>query len=207
MTTIEKIIQMQQQGMSDADIIKNLKNDGISPKEISDSLAQARIKLAVSQTPEPNGYQESSVPQNTQEQYFPQEQYQQTYQEQQYAPETQQYYAPEQSAMSIDTINDIVERIVSEKMKDTNQKIKTSTEFKIKTEEEIAEIKDRLKAIESVMDNLQKSIIGKVGEFGQSTTLIHKDLENLHGTVSKLMNPLIDNYNELKKSNDRYKQN
>lgn len=30
---------------------------------------------------------------------------------------------------------------------------------------------------------------------------IQKDLENMHDTMSKLMNPLIDNYNELKKFN------
>jgi len=218
MSTIDKITQMQQRGMSDGDIIKNLRNEGLSQKDISDSLAQARIKMAVSQ--DDGAYQESTAPQNMQEQYSPSQQYEQPTQQyaptpQQYAPQEyspelqgtyppqdgQQYYAPEQSAMSIDTISDIVERIVSEKVKEINQKIKSSTEFRTKTEEDITDIKERLKRLESTIDSLQRSIIGKVGEFGQSTTLIHKDLENLHGTVSKLMNPLIDNYNELKKIN------
>jgi tetrahydromethanopterin S-methyltransferase subunit G len=216
MPTTDKIIQMQQQGMSDGDIIKNLRNEGLSQKDISDSLAQVKIKMAVSQGE--NSYQESNAPQTMQEQYSPSQQYEQPVAQyapspQQYAPQEyqgqqaaypqdgQQYYAPEQPSMSIDTISDIVERIVSEKLKEINQKIKSSTEFKTKTEEDILEIKERLKRIESTIDSLQRSVISKVGEFGQSTGLIHKDLENLHGTVSNLMNPLIDKYNELKKIN------
>lgn len=217
MATTDKIIQMQQQGMSDGDIIKNLRNEGLSQKDIADSLAQVKIKMAVSQ--EDTSYQESNAPQNMQEQYSPSQQYEQPVAQyapqQQYAPQEyqgqqstypqdgQQYYAPEQSSMSIDIISDIVERIVSEKIKEINQKIKSSSEFKIKTEEDVLEIKERLKRIENTIDSLQKSVISKVGEFGQSTALIHKDLENLHGTVSNLMNPLIDNYNELKKINKK----
>jgi hypothetical protein len=30
-------------------------------------------------------------------------------------------------------------------------------------------------------------------------TYVHKDMENLHNTMSKMMNPLMDNYNELRK--------
>lgn len=194
---------MQQQGMSDNDIIKTLKNEGVSPKDISDSIAQARIKMAVSQDTEQN-YQESydqSEQQTTQQaQYAPQapeQQYQQPYQEQ----GQQQYYSPDQGSMSIETITEIVDRIISEKLREINQKIKPVVDFKNKAEEDINELKERLKRIEQTIDNLQRSVIGKVGEFGQSNALIHKDLENLHGTVSKLMNPLIDNVNEMRKAN------
>lgn len=203
MVQVDRVVQMQQQGMSDNDIIKTLKNEGVSPKDISDSIAQARIKMAVSQDTEQN-YQESynqPEQQNTQQaQYAPQapdQQYQQPYQEQ----GQQQYYSPDQGSMSIETITEIVDRIISEKLREINQKIKPVVDFKNKAEEDINELKERLKRIEQTIDNLQRSVIGKVGEFGQSTALIHKDLENLHGTVSKLMNPLIDNVNEMRKAN------
>jgi len=205
MIQMNKVVQMQQQGMSDSDIINALKNEGVSPKDISDSLAQAKIKMAVSQ--------EEQYPQNypqQEQQYAPQQQYaeQPQYADQQYAPQEQQQYAdqtqyqyPEQNQMSIETMTEIVDRIIAEKLKEINQKIKPVVDFKNKAEEDIVDVKERLRRIESTIDSLQKAIIGKVGEFGQSTSMIHQDLENLHGTVSKLMNPLIDNYNELKKSN------
>ena len=188
MIQTNRVAQMQQQGMSDGDIINALKNEGVSLKDISDSLAQAKIKMAVSQ--------EEQYPANPSQQ---EQQYSQQGQ-QQYAPE-QQYQYPEQNQMGIETMTEIVDRIIAEKLKEINQKIKPVVDFKNKAEEDMTDIKERLKRIESTMDSLQKAVIGKVGEFGQSTSMIHQDLENLHGTVSKLMNPLIDNYNELKKTN------
>jgi archaellum component FlaC len=213
MVQVDRVVQMQQQGMSDNDIINTLKNEGVAPKDISDSIAQARIKMAVSQE---EGYQESynqSPAAQEQQQPAPTQQYQeQQYaqypdqqNQQQYADQStgQQYYYPDQGgqSMSIETITEIVDRILSEKLKELNQRIKPVIDFKNKAEEDINDIQDRLKRIESTIDNLQRAIIGKVGEFGQSTALIHRDLENLHGTVSKLMNPLIDNVNEMKKAN------
>jgi hypothetical protein len=215
MIQVNRVVQMQQQGMSDNDIITALKNEGVSSKDISDSLAQARIKMAVSQEDQTAEYPQQAQYAPQEQQYAPQDQGQyapQQYAEAQYAPQEQQYapqdqgqYAPqqyaEQGSMSIETITEIVDRIIAEKLKEINQKIKPVVDFKNKAEEDITDLKERVKRIESMMDALQKSVIGKVGEFGQSTSMIHQDLENLHGTVSKLMNPLIDNYNELKKAN------
>jgi len=48
MALLERIISMQQSGMSDAQIIDVLKEEGISPKEISEALSQSKIKSAVS---------------------------------------------------------------------------------------------------------------------------------------------------------------
>ena len=191
MIQVNRVVQMQQQGMSDNDIVTTLKNEGVSPKDISDSLAQAKIKMAVSQ--EEPMTADNQAQQYAEQQYVPQEQ--------QYAPQEQQYAYPEQNSMSIETMTEIIDRIIAEKLKDINQKIKAVIDFKNKAEEDIADLKERVKRMESMSDALQRAVIGKIGEFGQSTSMIHQDLENLHGTVSKLMNPLIDNYNELKKSN------
>jgi len=205
MATIDRVIQLQQQGMSDSDIGKALTNEGISTKEVTDSLAQAKIKMAVSEPSE--GYQES-YPQ-AQQQYAqpapdqPQQQADQQYYAQtpQAYPDQQQYAYQEQSSMNVETITEIVDRITSEKLRELATRIKQAMEFKAKTEEDLIDIKDRLKRIEMTMDSLQRGVITKIGEFGQSNALVHKDLENLHTTVSKLMNPLVDNINEMRKVN------
>ncbi len=204
MTTLDRVMQMQSQGMSDSDISYSLQNEGISAKEISDSLAQAKIKSAVSQPAQdyPEQYPQE---QNTSEQYSPQtqEQYSPYAQTPQSYSNQQGYYYPEQQQMSIETISEIVERLLLEKIKEINSKIRTISEFKVRIEEDIKDLKERVTKIEASIENLQRSIIGKVGEFGESTQLMHKDLENLHNTVSKLMNPLVDNYNELRKINSK----
>jgi uncharacterized protein YutE (UPF0331/DUF86 family) len=208
MATIDKVIDMQGQGMSDTDIIDNLRNEGISTKEISDSLSQAKIKMAVSQEDtSTNGYQESSQDNSQQQETQQPQEYSQEPQYSGYSEQPQSYQGQgaylEQSQMSVETISEIVDRILSEKLKEVTSKIKLISDFKSRTEEEILELKERVKRIELSMDNLQRAVITKIGEVSQSSTLIHKDLDNLHGTVSKLMNPLVDNYNELKKLNSK----
>ena len=71
------------------------------------------------------------------------------------------------------------------------------------TQNKVNDIDDRLKRIENSIDKLQQAVLGKIGEFGESSAMIHQDLDNLHGTMSKLMNPLIDNVNEMKKLNKK----
>jgi len=247
MATLDHVIEMKNQGISDAEISTQLQNEGISPSEINDSLNQARIKDAISppgqQAQTQQGMQESimptaqtqditqgqqiptqlmtqevqpSAPQapapqtpippapapeiyppqiQAQEQAQPQDNY---YQETPQAYSQQDYYTP-QPAMDTETISEIAEQVTTEKLNEFKKKIGDVASFKTTIQDKVADIDDRLKRIESSIENLQQSIIGKIGEFGESNAMVHKDLDNLHGTVSKLMNPLIDNYKELKK--------
>ncbi|MBU2576960.1 MAG: hypothetical protein KKF50_04525 [Nanoarchaeota archaeon] len=121
-----------------------------------------------------------------------------------YYPETpqaysdQDYYAP-QGGIDTETISEIAEQVVIEKLNEFKEKTGDLVSFKNAIQEKVDDIDDRLKRIENSIDKLQQAIIGKIGEFGESNAMIHKDLNNLHGTVSKLMNPLVDNFNELRK--------
>jgi len=47
MGTLEKVMQMRQQGSTDPQIIDSLKQEGISPKEINDALSQSQVKSAL----------------------------------------------------------------------------------------------------------------------------------------------------------------
>ncbi|MFH1521717.1 MAG: hypothetical protein ABIF18_02040 [archaeon] len=240
MGTLDKVIQMQQQGISDTEIYTQLQNEGVSPTEINDSLNQARIKNAVSppeNTPQEQAPQEmqasiTSTPfkQPTTQQapaqpmareipaqpvttpqtpspeiYPPQEQYQETQSQDNYYQETpqaysqQDYYAPQAGQIDSETISEIAEQVVTEKLNEYKNKIGDIASFRNTIQDKVDDIDDRLKRIENNIDKLQQAIVGKIGEFGETSAMIHKDLDNLHGTVSKLMNPLIDNYNELKK--------
>jgi len=250
MVTLDKVIEMQKQGVSDADISTQLQNEGIPAAEINDSLNQAKIKNAVSPpegTPQaqmPGQEMQASIMQNPpagqpptaqppatqppaqpmaqeiseqppmgqppapampapeiyppQGQEAPGVQPQDDYYTQTPQAYGQDYYAP-QSGMDTETISEIAEQVVTEKLNEFKKKTGDIVSFRNTTEDKVNDIDDRLKRIESTIDKLQQAIIGKIGEFGESNAMIHKDLDNLHGTVSNLMNPLIDNINELKK--------
>jgi DNA-binding transcriptional MerR regulator len=98
-----------------------------------------------------------------------------------------------------ETITEIAQQVVSEKFKEYNQKTGDMAVFKTMIQDKVNIIEQRLKRIEDNFDKLQHAIIQKIGEFGENTNIIRRDLEGLHNTTSKLMNPLIDHYRELEK--------
>lgn len=209
MATLEKVMQLQQQGMQDQDIITQLRQEGVSPKDIDNAIAQSKIKAAVSQQPMQEGMEQSitdqtPAPQAQQEgvpEYVPsppQEGNFEGYAETPQAYSGQEYYSPGAGA-STETISEIAEQIVNESFNKYTKKTGDLVIFKNEVKEEISDLNVRLKRIEDSIESLQRDVIRKVGEFGDSNALVHKDLENLHGTVSKLMNPLVDNFKELKK--------
>jgi DNA-binding transcriptional MerR regulator len=218
MTALDKTIQLQQQGLTEQEIVNTLKEEGVSMKEINDALNQANIKSAVSQEseqnnvpyPEPQQYSDANYPAPQavpQETYSPQEDPSaQEYQQYQEYPAQQQAYGgyyQDQGTDNTETITDIAEQVVSKKTNELVKKIDELNESKNLIQRELEELKAKVKRIEDGLDSIQKAIIGKIGEFGESTRMVQKDLENIHGTMSKMMNPLIDNYNELKKLNSK----
>jgi hypothetical protein len=299
METLKEVMEMQSRGMTDDQIYQELRNRGISPKEIQNSLNHAKIKKAVyqqdsleeeyfpqkqqapnhppSRYPDenpaelnyktsmgdryPQNPQDNQLQTQNQEQYpteeyqqgyqnqeqYPTEEYQQGYQNQQpqnyqqgeYSPESynqygeqyaqeyaepqsqdensqipqyqenyytqtpqayqeQAYYSPPGTSNS-ETISEIAEQIVSEKFSEFKKETGDIALFQSRIQDKVADIEERLKRIETTIDKLQHAIIGKIGEFGENNALVHRDLDNLHNTMSKLVNPLMDNYKELQK--------
>ena len=80
MATLDRVIELQGQGLSETEISSQLQSEGISPREVSDSLNQAKIKNAVSsqeKMPLPQGtrgMQQSIMQENPQEQPAPMQQ-------------------------------------------------------------------------------------------------------------------------------------
>lgn len=236
METLDRIMQMQTQGLSEDQIIKTLRNEGVSPSSINDALNHARIKGAVYDSEAENNQepqqkfgtpsimqssqemQQVSTPENmaspeNQESYNPQqtpspqnfyaepsqEQSPEYYQQTPQSYSGQEYYSQGTGTIDTESISEIAEQVVQEKFSEFTKKTGDIVSFKNAIEEKVSDIDYRLKRIEDNISKLQNAIIGRIGEFGESNSLIHQDLDNLHGTMSKLMNPLVDNLNELKK--------
>jgi len=61
MAVVEKIMQMRGQGMTEPQIARSLREEGLSPKEINESLSQSQIKSALNTNPE--DYSSATSPQ------------------------------------------------------------------------------------------------------------------------------------------------
>ncbi len=203
MPLLEEIKQMQNKGYDEAAIAQNLQEQGFNPREINEAMDQSRIKSAISadsyeqngqeavMNNSPNEMQPSitSQPEQMQEeQQVQQPAYAEQYQ--QYYPQ-QEYYSP-QPAISPETISEIADQIISERISTIKKALNIITEFKSFTEAKVSNMDSRLKKIEATIDRLQLSIIGKIGDYGKSVQEIKEELSGMEEAFSKVINPLVE---------------
>ncbi len=212
MELLDIIKEMQDQGISNQGIFENLQRQGYKPTQINDAINQLKITIQPMDTQNQNQQNAFNQQQdfNQQPNFNQEQQYtenQQNYPQEDYYTQTPQAYSGEeyyqQPSFNTETITEITEQVISEKFREYNKRTGDIVSFKNTIQDKVDDINTRLKRIESTIDKLQQAIIQKIGEFGENTQIIKKDLELLHDTTSKLMNPLIDNYRELQKTNER----
>jgi DNA-binding transcriptional MerR regulator len=199
MAVLDQIMQLKNQGMSDSQIINNLRQQGISPNEINNAISQAEIKNAVAgdyQEPMAQEINEEYPPQenyepqvdyNNQQNYPPQEEY---YPQEGY--EGQENYAGQNAGFDSSTIIEIAEQVFSEKIKKIEKKVEELNEFKTLNKAKIENIDERLKKIESVIDKLQIAILEKVGSYGQNLGEIKKEMNMMQDSFGKMVNNIAD---------------
>ena len=196
MTVLDQIMQMKGQGVSDEEIVGQLAQQGISPKEINDALNQAQIKNAVSYDEElqPSIIQGGEAP-PAPDQNYNAGTYQQPQPQEAYAPqESGQYYTPEgqgyaPEGVNTDTVMEIADQVFSDKIKKIQKQVDTTSEAAIVLQTKTENISDRLKKIETIIDQLQMSILEKVGSYGNNLESIKKEMSMMQDSFSKMVSP------------------
>jgi hypothetical protein len=211
MALFEDVIRMYQSGMTDADIVQRLTIQGYSPRQISDSINQARVKQSASPGPEqmtpsileeqqvpapmpaPSPYQVPS-PQMPMPTQMPSRQ---PSQPESYYPYQYPTYEQQPQKMETEDIEEIAEEIVDEKWQEVKSKISDVIDWKTYAEKRIIAVEDRLKRIESSFDRIQVSLLGKVQEYGQNIRDISAEMGSMQNAFGKVLSPLVDNVKEL----------
>lgn len=206
-TPTDEVIDMQQRGEDDADVISYLTKKGYTADQISEAMNLARIKTEVSEkkrtgnvtglTPSILGREEGEEAPAPEEGYeeqaqapAPQQQEYASYEEQ---PQ-QQEYAPR---VDTETIEEIAEEIVNEKWEEVKEKIEEVIEWKDYTEKRLKSFEDRIKRTELSLDNLQVALIGKIQAYGDDIKNLGKEMQSLEGAFSKVLSPLVTNVKEI----------
>jgi len=199
MGTIDDVMALKRQGFSDQDIVNELSQQGISPREINDALKHAQIKNAVADNDynqgegmEPSIMQGEEMmaapaPQDMGAEYVPQ-------QEQQYYQAGgegggYEQYAPAPAAVDTDTIMEISDQIFSDKIKKFQKVLDATSEAAIVLQSKFENISERLKKIEATIDKLQIAILEKVGSYGQNLESIKKEMSMMSDSFSKMVSP------------------
>ena len=193
MGVLDQVMQLKNQGYGEQDIIDNLQQQGISPKEITDAMNQAKIKSAVSAPEESGETQAPPAPEPMaaagaeQGYYTPQTQPMQAGYPTQAAPEYyEEAYAPATSTgMDSDTIIEIANQVFAEKKKKTEKRLEELEELKTLVKVKVDNIDERLKRIEKMIDTLQVQILEKVGSYGKELQSTKKEVSMLEDTLRK----------------------
>jgi len=115
--------------------------------------------------------------QQTFQQTYPQE-YPETYPQQEYSQQQYNYQYPSypQPSISADTISEIAEQVVVEKLSSIREKLEKNIDLKTLAETKLAQLDERLLRIEKIIDRLQLSILQKIGEQMTNTSDLKKEL-------------------------------
>ncbi len=212
MVSTEEVQSMMQQGMTQQQIIENLKQRGSNDQEISMAISQAQIKGAVNSQSadsfpdqggapeagdnfagmEPSISQQSAPATQQVEQNFDQYNTQQNYSGY-YDPNQAQMagggydsYQPYQGAMSPDIISEIAEQVTSEKMSQVRDRLEKVIDFRTTAETKIESLTKRIERIESILDRLQLSLLQKMGEYINDVHDIKTEMQETQKSFKKL---------------------
>src|SRR3989344_2737737 len=154
MGILEEIQRMQQSGLSEEEIISKLQEQGNPYRDISEAMAQSKIKQAVEDR--------SSIPEPP-------------------TPSDSQTQGMQQSIIQIS------EQIVSEKMTDIRKKMEKISIFKTELETKTESIEERLKRIEKIIDTLQTSVLRKVGDYVTNVEDLKHEMIETQKTFAKVL--------------------
>ena len=107
-----------------------------------------------------------------------------------YAPEAAAGYYPQ--VLDIETVRDISKQQVEEALGKMRGDLLSLAKMKTEMKFEMQDMENRLAKVESMMGEIQASIIRKIGEYGESISSISKEIKATQQSFSKVINPLMD---------------
>jgi hypothetical protein len=216
---VDMVAQMRQQGMSNNQIVQTLQNQGYDPNLIFDALNQADIRGGVdNMPPRPDAYPpgevanpmemglDAIVPPGAEPPMGPPPQG---------LPPMDQFMPPERGssgpvgpgsygggqleAGSLERIEEIAEAIIDEKWNEIVKSVNKIIDWKDRTEQRMVKIEQMITDMKQNYDNLQKGVLGKVGEYDQNLTNIGSEIKAMERVFQEVLPSLTENVHALDK--------
>ncbi|MFT4312918.1 MAG: hypothetical protein ACMXYA_00770 [Candidatus Woesearchaeota archaeon] len=102
-------------------------------------------------------------------------------------------------------IEELIEAVIDEKWKDIEKNIVKIINWKDKVDQRVTQLEQNLKDIRSDYDSLQKSIVGKVGEYDKNVLNVGSQLKAMEKAFGEIMPQFTRNINELNRITQRVK--
>lgn len=196
----DEVINLSKKGMSKEEINKKMEESGYSPRQINDAINQMDIKNSVTGNypynkdvshpgMEPsllNLEEEAPSPTEAETNYSTSPRMDKVPQMPQVTP--QDYTA--------DT-EELIEAVIEEKWQEFVGRLGDMEAWKVRTDDDINSIKQEIVRLGKRFDNLQNSIVQKVGEYSQSIMEVNTEIKALEKVFQNIIDPLTSNIKEL----------
>jgi hypothetical protein len=164
---VEQVITMQQNGLTNNQVIQTLQRQGYQPQQIYDALAQAESRGQLEPMPEapaPGG--EMNAPQS----------------------------APQQAPKGYE---EIAEAIVEEKWQEFTRELGKINEWKDATASRLDKFDQSVSDMKSDLDNLHKAIVSKISEYDKNLLDVGTEIKAMEKVFQKVLPELTGSVAEL----------
>ncbi len=193
-TPVDRVIDMAQKGYTDVQIIKQLKQDGFSPRQINDAFNQAKVKLELNKSLEAPRPEQQTQQQEQNEETGQFVEGQEVPYPQEESPEQYPYQYPSYQDVgraNAEDVEELVNEIIEEKWQEFKKRTSNIEELKDVTENSIKNFDSRLKRTETILNKLSSAANDKFKEHSQEIKMLKAEMQALKETIQKIMSPLM----------------
>jgi DNA-binding transcriptional MerR regulator len=200
---IDQVRVLRQRGMSNDQIIPELERQGYNSSQIFDALNKLSMSEdSFGQGPKFNMPQQNfppspqaSPPQTS----YSQNSYPQTPPTQQdpYAPPPFEEIQQQEAPIDKSDIEEVAEAIIDEKWQEIEEGLKVVIEWKEQTETKIEQIEQRIKEVANNLNNLQKSMLGKISDYDKNIMDVGTEMKAMEKIFQKILPGLTESVNKL----------
>lgn len=198
---VNRASKMQGQGATKREIADRFKEEGISAQETSEALNQADLQSS----PEfefPSTEMQPSAIEGEQglsdSQLTPQSGYS--------AAEVPQSVGGGIGREAEEFIQEVAESIINEKWERVNEEFGDLSVWKERVSSDVAAIKQEILRVENRIDNLQNTVIGRLGDYDTHIAGVGTEVKALEEVLKNIMKPLSTNIKELSRVTEDLKK-
>jgi len=102
-------------------------------------------------------------------------------------------------------IHEIAESIVNEKWEEFMSRVGDLAAWQERVNMNISAIKQEIVRIQDRYENLQKAVLGRIGDYDKGITDVHTEMKALEKVFERIVEPLVTNVKELERITTRLK--
>lgn len=164
---VDQVMAMQQQGMTNNQIIESLQRQGYQPQQIYDALAQAESRGGMEPMPETPSPESPGAP------------------------------LGQAAAEAPKGMEELVEAIVEEKWNEFTRELGKMNEWKDAATSRLDKIEQSIADMKSDLDNLHKAIVSKISEYDKNLLDVGTEIKAMEKVFQKVLPELTGSVAEL----------